>query len=1015
MLNSLRPVSSPTDHLFVGTDNFMYFTLAWDSSIRQLVTQKSYVDIGERTARESQTGDRCHIDPSGRFMTLETFEGIVTVIPILQTGEPGALGEPMSSRISELFVKSSCFLRGGGRGAKDKPKFAVIYEDSQSKVRLKVSQLAYTPGKGNQDGGVEFESIENGDFPLDYGASHLIPVPEPWGGAIILSEQSITYYDEGHHDIDAKPLQDATIWCAWAQIDDQRFVLADDYGRLYLFMLLFDVNGEVDKWKLEMIGETSRASTLVYLDAGLVFVGSHQGDSQVIRITEGSMEVIQTFSNVAPILDFTIMDMGNRSGEGQSNEFSSGQARIVAGSGAWKDGSLRSVRSGVGLEDLGTLGEMDNITEVFGISSGRTEEVDTLVVSFINETRVFRFSEDGEVEEAANFGGLSLDKQTLYAASLPQGQLLQVTGSSATITDAEGGMSVAAWSSSGDQPITAVSYAKESLLLSIGGAEIVLLDVGNGLREQARKSFAKEGQIACIALSSAAPPIALVGFWHDALVSILDARNLEPIHTLTAVEDGALSVPRSLLLTNIFPSPAPPTLFIAMADGNVVTYSIDLKTYQLSSRKSIVLGTQQATFKALPRGDGIDSVFAICDHPSLIYASEGRIVYSAVTAERATCVAPFDAATCGYPDAIAIATPDDLRIALIDKERTTHVQTLGINETVRRIAYSPALKAFGMGTIKRVLVDGAEVVESHFRLADEVLFKKLDDFPLNRDELVESVIRAELDDGAGGLIERFVVGTAYLEQPGEGDSVKGRILILEVSEEERKINLVLEISVKGACRCLAMSHGRIVAGLIKSVAIYDFQQRPGQSPKLEKKASYRTSTAPVDITVTGRGDIIAVADLMKSVSLLRHEVSQPGVAGQDILKEVARHYQSVWGTTVAEVDEHQYLETDGDGNLLLMRRDVDGVTDEDRRRLKVEAEMCLGEMVNRVRRIDVATQDAAVVQPRAFLGTVSHSTEFNIDSANSSARSRDRCTSSPSSLPPTSISSSKCNTCLPIW
>ena len=151
-----------------------------------------------------------------------------------------------------------------------------------------------------------------------------------------------------------EPLKEATIFVAWERIDEQRFVFADEYGYLYLFMLVLDDLGQVETWKLDRVGKTSRASILVHLDAGYVFVGSHQGDSQVVRITgEKPLEVTQTFANIAPILDFTIMDMGNRSGEGQANEYSSGQVRFVTGSGAYQDGSLRSVRSGVGLEDEG--------------------------------------------------------------------------------------------------------------------------------------------------------------------------------------------------------------------------------------------------------------------------------------------------------------------------------------------------------------------------------------------------------------------------------------------------------------------------------------------------------------------------------------------------------------------------------------------------------------------------------------------------------------------------------------
>ena len=141
----------------------------------------------------------------------------------------------------------------------------------------------------------------------------------------------------------------------------------------------------------------------------------------------------------------------------------------------------------------------------------------------------------------------------------------------------------------------------------------------------------------------------------------------------------------------------------------------------------MILGTQQADFALLPRGtiasapatqQHLENVFATCEHPSLIYGSEARMVYSAVTAAvNAQSICAFDCAA--YPNAIAIATADaEVRLAIVDEERTTHVRTLEVGETVRRLAYSAAAKAFGLGTITRTLVQGQEEVVSRFRLVD---------------------------------------------------------------------------------------------------------------------------------------------------------------------------------------------------------------------------------------------------------------------------------------------------------
>lgn len=577
-------------------------------------------------------------------------------------------------------------------------------------------------------------------------------------------------------------------------------------------MLILEQERKVKGFKIDMIGITPRASVLVYLDAGYVFVGSHQGDSLVIRIKEGSSEVVQTISNIAPILDFSIMDMGSRGGESQTNEYSSGQARIVTGSGAFQDGSLRSIRSGVGMEELGLLGNLDHITDLFSLRSAVSSEyVDLLVVAFVGETRIFQFSADGEVEEQAEYMSLSLSESTILALNLPDNRLLQVTGTSVLVIDSENGMVVANWSPMGGKTITTASANPEYLALSVGGIEAVILDLKRDLEVTSRRAFESEGQIACIHIPALATNFCIAGFWQGATVAILRIDSLETIQKVT-VSDEAVSVPRSILLTHIIADQAP-TLLVAMANGEVITFSLNLADLNLSAKKVVILGTQQANFKVLPREDGLSQVFATCEHPSLIYGSEGRIVYSAVTAEKASCICAFDSEA--YPGAIAIATAEDLKIAVVDTERTTHVQTLPVHETVRRVAYSTNLKAFGLGTIKRTLRAGIEVVQSHFKLTDEVLFKELDTYELNEDELVESVVRADLREDSGAIVERFVVGTAYLDDSKE-NATRGRIIVFAVTGE-RILRVITELPVKGACRALGVVAGNIVAALVKTV------------------------------------------------------------------------------------------------------------------------------------------------------------------------------------------------------
>ncbi len=109
---------------------------------------------------------------------------------------------------------------------------------------------------------------------------------------------------------------------------------------------------------------------------------------------------------------------------------------------------------------------------------------------------------------------------------------------------------------------------------------------------------------------------------------------------------------------------------------------------------------------------------------------------------------------------------------------------------------------------------------------------------------------------------------------------------------------------------------------------------------------------------------------MKSVSICTYTPGQGGV--DPTLTETGRHFQTAWGTAVAHVGEDTWLEADAEGNLMVLKQNVAGVTADDRRRLEVESEMRLGEMVNRIRsfEVDIDAKNPAPVVPKAFMGTV---------------------------------------------
>jgi DNA damage-binding protein 1 len=125
-----------------------------------------------------------------------------------------------------------------------------------------------------------------------------------------------------------------------------------------------------------VLGRTSAASCLAYLDSGVVFLGSMLGDSQLLRLdratrssdaarrsatatTPQQLQVVETFANLGPIVDMCVVDL-ERDGQGQ----------LVTCSGAFGDGSLRVVRNGVGIEQHASV-DLDGVRRLWSLRGAR--------------------------------------------------------------------------------------------------------------------------------------------------------------------------------------------------------------------------------------------------------------------------------------------------------------------------------------------------------------------------------------------------------------------------------------------------------------------------------------------------------------------------------------------------------------------------------------------------------------------------------------------------------------------
>lgn len=122
--------------------------------------------------------------------------------------------------------------------------------------------------------------------------------------------------------------------------------------------------------------------TITYLNAGVIFVGSHFGDSQVVRIvmsTDGyespQLQILNTFTNVAPIMDAILVNQGS----GQVScpgtfapspvEHVFSQSQIITCSGAHNSGSIRVIHSGIDLQESAIIERVPYVKSIWTLRS----------------------------------------------------------------------------------------------------------------------------------------------------------------------------------------------------------------------------------------------------------------------------------------------------------------------------------------------------------------------------------------------------------------------------------------------------------------------------------------------------------------------------------------------------------------------------------------------------------------------------------------------------------------------
>jgi DNA damage-binding protein 1 len=403
------------------------------------------------------------------------------------------------------------------------PIIAVLYSDSKGARHVKSYQINLAQ-KELSDGPFQQPNV-------DAGSNLMIPIPSPIGGLIILGEETIVYHDATSTFCAIEVLKPISIR-AYGQVDPQgtRWLLADYSGRLYMLRLHIE-SEKVVRLSLNELGETCIPSTVSYCDAGFVFVGSTYGDSQLIKIQdqEPRIENVFAYTNLGPITDLCVVDIEKTQ---MSSGSGTGQCQVVTCSGGQKDGSLRVIRNGIGIEPLSMI-DLPGIKGLWPLRPTFDSEFEEFVViGFIGQTYVLGFGADEESLGPITIDGFVTDLQTICCETVVGNAFVQVTERSVRLVDSQNFALIDEWKPPKSSPKIYIASANPTqVVLSLGEGQLVYLRVDDKkIREI--KATKLEHEISCIdihPLSGISADIVAVGMWTEISVRILQLPSLEQI------------------------------------------------------------------------------------------------------------------------------------------------------------------------------------------------------------------------------------------------------------------------------------------------------------------------------------------------------------------------------------------------------------------------------------------------------------------------------------------------------
>uniref|UniRef100_A0A8C8ML98 DNA damage-binding protein 1 n=1 Tax=Oncorhynchus tshawytscha TaxID=74940 RepID=A0A8C8ML98_ONCTS len=742
VMELFRPKGESKDLLFILTAKYNACILEYKQNGESIdIITRAHGNVQDRIGRPSETGIIGIVDPECRMIGLRLYDGLFKVIPLDRENREL---KAFNIRLEELQVIDVHFLYGC-----QAPTVCFIYQDPQGR-HVKTYEVSLREKEFNK-GPWKQENVEA-------EASMVIPVPEPFGGAIIIGQESITYHNGDKYLAIAPPtIKQSTIVCH-NRVDPNgsRYLLGDMEGRLFMLLLekeeLMDGAVVLKDLRVELLGETSIAECLTYLDNGVVFVGSRLGDSQLVKLNVDSNDsgsyvaVMETFTNLGPIVDMCVVDL-ERQGQGQ----------LVTCSGAFKEGSLRIIRNGIGIHEHASI-DLPGIKGLWPLRSEAGRETDDmLVLSFVGQTSRLPQPRNSTVE---------MEHEVACLDITPLG---------------EGGESplcaVGLWTDISARVLKLPCFT--ALHKEMLGGEIIP-------RSILMTTFEASYYLLC-ALGDGA----LFYFGLDLTTGVLSERKKVTLGTQPTV----LRTFRSLSTSNVFACSDRPTV-IYSSNHKLVFSNVNLKevnymcplnsegypdSLALANNSTLTIGT-------------IDEIQKLHIRTVPLYESPRRICYQEVS----QCFGVLSS-----------------RVEMQDASGTTAAVRPSASTQALSSSVSSS-KLFPSSTSPHETSFGEEVEVHSLLVVDQHTFEVLHAHQFLQSEYALSMVSCRL---GRDLSVYFIVGTAMV-YPEEAEPKQGRIIVFHYTDG--KLQTVAEKEVKGAVYSMVEFNGKLLASINSTVRLYEW-------------------------------------------------------------------------------------------------------------------------------------------------------------------------------------------------